>query len=95
MALRISKDKRDTLQSMVLAHRVAVRTKATASTDSDEWMEALSEELTTEYALDIALSGELTDYKVEYLQNGKSLAAWVARIRLRDLGIELPKIQEA
>ena len=90
MALRISKDNRDTLADMVLAHRVTVREKTKAPRDhSDTYWQLLDSQTATQYALDVALGQDSDGDKLKhivYLSQTNS-DAYVALIRLRILGI--------
>ena len=91
MALRISKDNRDTLADMVLAHRVMVREKTKAPRDhSDTYWQLLDSQTATQYALDVALGQDVDGDKLEhifYLALTGNEDAQVALIRLRKLGI--------
>ena len=90
MALRISKTNSDTLADMVLAHRVAVRTKSQAERDhSDTYWQLLDSQTATQYAIDVALGQGDTDGKLEHLVylSQTNSDAYVALIRLRILGI--------
>ena len=89
MALRISQANGDVLSTMVLAHRVSVRQAAEATTGTDEWYSYNIASTETQYALDVALLPRDSDTarKLDYLASSDTLDAYVALIRLEQLGI--------
>ena len=91
----MSKAKRDTLATMVLAHRVAVRRHA--SLTGDDWLEASCIETITQYAIDLVLE-PWQQYKADYINSTLAemdtgsdayMSAYVASIRLETMGVSL------
>ena len=93
----VSKAKQETLATMVLAHRVAVRRAARLEVGSDEWFTASSQEQVTQYALELVLE-PVEQHKVDYIRTTLDTAArasdlymdaCVAQLRLEQFGIEV------
>ena len=88
--MKLAKKHKDTLSTMVLAHRVAVRKHQQAEVGTNAWIDAGIAENITQFALDVALDTEGDiDWKLDYLweyNDSGNMEAHVAIIRLENLG---------
>ena len=94
----LNKAKRNTLETMVLAVRVAVRAAERKRPEGgSEWLEASSIETVNEYALALAL-GDKEKHRAAFINDMLEhapkdselyLAAYVATLRLADMGVQI------